>query len=162
MYREMRRRRQQISAEECQRIMSRATSGVLALCGRDGCPYAVPLSFVFSEGRIYFHSALHGHKLDLLSENQKVSFCVIDKDDVVADEYTTYFRSVIAFGTARVVSDVDGKLRALGLLADKYAPGELTHRKEEIDKGLNHLVIIEIDVERMTGKEAVELVRARG
>ena len=161
MEREMRRRRQQLGREECERILRNATSGVLAVCGVDGEPYAVPLSFVYDDGMIYFHSAVKGHKLEVLAENSKVSFCVVEKDDVVPEEYTTYFRSVIAFGTARIIGDGERKLATLRLLADKYAPGETQRREEEIDKGLNHLVMVEISVERISGKEAIELVRAR-
>lgn len=162
MQRVMRRKRQQLGRDECERIMRRATSGVLAVCGADGWPYAVPLSFVYDGGRIYFHSAVCGHKLDALADNPRVSFCVVDKDEVVAAEYTTYFRSVIAIGTARVITDDKRKLDALNLLADKYAPGETSRREEEISNGFKRLVMVEITVERMTGKEAIELVRARG
>lgn len=160
MEREMRRRRQQLGREECERIMRKMTAGVLAICGADGWPYAVPLSFVYDGGKIYFHSAAKGHKLEVLAENPRVSFCVVEKDDVVPEEFTTYFRSVIAFGTARVITDGGEKLAALRLLADKYSPGDTRRREEEIAKGLGHLVMVEISVERMTGKEAIELRRA--
>lgn len=161
MEREMRRKRQQLAAGECAEIMRSATSGVLAVCGADGWPYAVPLSFVYDDGMIYFHSAVKGHKLEVLAENPRVSFCVVEKDDVVPEEFTTYFRSVIVFGTARIIGDGERKLAALRLLADKYSPGDTRRREEEIAKGLNHLVMVAISVERMTGKEAIELVRAR-
>ena len=161
MERKMRRPRQQLQPEACAEVMRRATSGVLAVVDTDGEPYAVPLSFAYEEGAIYFHSARSGHKLDALTANPRVSFCVIDSDDVVAEEYTTYFRSVIAFGTAHVVDDDNEKLHALNLLADKYAPDETLRREREITGGINRLVVVRMDIERMTGKEAIELVRAR-
>lgn len=161
MEREMRRRRQQLGREECERILRKMTSGVLAVCGADGWPYAVPLSFVYDDGMIYFHSAVKGHKLEVLAENPRASFCVVEKDDVVPEEFTTYFRSVIAFGTARIMTDDGEKLAALRLLADKYSPGDTRRREEEIAKGFGRLVMVAISVERMTGKEAIELVRAR-
>lgn len=78
----MRRKRQQLSNEEAVSILNRSTSGTLALLGDNDYPYAVPISFVYADGRIYFHSALAGHKVDAIRHCDKASFCVIDKDDV--------------------------------------------------------------------------------
>ena len=96
MFRPMRRHRQQLSQGDCAAILSRGTSGVLAVAGDGGYPYAVPLSYVYQEGTLFFHCAKAGHKLDALRRCSKASFCVIDQDQVVPPEYTTYFRSVIA------------------------------------------------------------------
>ena len=98
MFREMRRKRQQLSTEECIAILEKMTSGVLALNEEGGYPYAVPLSYVYSDNKIYFHSAIKGHKIELLEKNENVSFCVIFQDHIVPEEFTTYFQSVIVFG----------------------------------------------------------------
>lgn len=103
MFREMRRGKQLLSMEDTIAVMTRCTNGVLACSGDDGYPYAVPLSYVYFNGRIYFHSAKAGHKIDAITKNPKVSFSIIDEDKIVSKEYTTYFRSVIAFGKARIV-----------------------------------------------------------
>lgn len=105
MFRPMRRHRQQLSQGDCAAILSRGTSGVLAVAGDGGYPYAVPLSYVYQEGTLFFHCAKAGHKLDALRRCSKASFCVIDQDQVVPPEYTTYFRSVIAFGRTRILED---------------------------------------------------------
>ena len=97
-FRPMRRNRQQLSEEESIEILQKATSGVLALLGDNGYPYAVPISYVYADGKIYFHSALSGHKVDAIRSCDKASFCVIEQDDVQPKKYTTFFRSVIAFG----------------------------------------------------------------
>lgn len=97
-FREMRRKRQMLSAKESEEILRRMTNGTLALHGDGGYPYAVPVSYVYSDGRIYFHTAMQGHKVDALMRDDKVSFCVVEQDDVKPAEFTTYFRSVIAFG----------------------------------------------------------------
>lgn len=55
----MRRVRQQLPPEEAEEILRTATAGVLAVAGDDGYPYAVPVSYVYAGGKIYFHSALH-------------------------------------------------------------------------------------------------------
>lgn len=105
MFREMRRKRQALSASEVAEILHRGTSGVLALLGDEEYPYAVPLSYVYDEGKLYFHSATSGHKIDAIGRSAKASFCVIDQDSIRSEKYTTYFRSVIVFGRIRVITD---------------------------------------------------------
>ena len=61
-FREMRRKRQQISEEESIGILQKATAGTLALLGDGDYPYAVPISYVYHDGKLYFHSALCGHQ----------------------------------------------------------------------------------------------------
>ena len=160
MFREMRRKRQSLPAEECVSILDKMTNGTLALYGDDGYPYAVPVSYVHSGGKIYFHSALTGHKVDAILRNDKVSFCVVEQDEVMPAEFTTYFRSVIIFGRARILTDEDGKMAALRLLAEKYSHGE-AGIGAEMAKGFNHLIMVEIMIEHMTGKESIELVRGK-
>ena len=65
-FREMRRKRQQLSEEESIAILQKATAGTLALLGDNDYPYAVPISYVYADGRLYFHSALSGHKVDAI------------------------------------------------------------------------------------------------
>lgn len=89
MFREMRRKRQLLAEAETIQIFERGTSGVLALSGDEGYPYAVPLSYVYADGRIIFHGAKSGHKIDAIRGCEKASFCVIDRDQVVPEEYTT-------------------------------------------------------------------------
>lgn len=105
MFREMRRKKQRLSKEECDRILYNGTSGVLALHGDDGYPYAVPVSYVYDGEKLLFHSAKNGHKIDAIIKNAAASFCVIDQDQIVQEEYTTYFRSIIAFGKIRILED---------------------------------------------------------
>lgn len=156
-FRAMRRRRQELSAAECEKILHSATSGVLALIGDGGYPYAVPLSYVFAQGALYFHSAVQGHKVDAIKADDRCSFCVIEKDDVKPAEFTTYFRSVIAFGRISIISDPDEMLQALKLLGRRYAPGDETGLKREIEHSLNRVLTLKLHIEHMTGKEAIEL-----
>ena len=162
MFREMRRKKQAMSLEECTVVLQRGTNGVLALSGDGGFPYAVPLSYVFDGERIYFHCAKVGHKLDAIQRDGRVSFCVVDQDQIVPEKYTTYFRSVIAFGRIRILEDTAEKRAAIEKLAVKYAPDDpAEHRSQMIDKDWTPLCILEMTVANMTGKEAIELVRAK-
>ncbi|HIS34788.1 MAG TPA: pyridoxamine 5'-phosphate oxidase family protein [Candidatus Avirikenella pullistercoris] len=159
MFREMRRRKQLLPEEKSVSILERMTSGVLAVMGDNGYPYAVPLSYVYCDGKLYFHSAKTGHKIEAIIRNEKVSFCVIEQDNVVPEEYTTYFRSVIVFGKARILTDDKEKRKAMEILAEKYSPSQQEGRLQEIEKSFKHFVMIELLVESMTGKEAIGLVR---
>ncbi|WP_333649199.1 pyridoxamine 5'-phosphate oxidase family protein [Lacrimispora sp.] len=158
MFREMRRKKQELAQEECVKILNKGTSGVLAVSGDEDYPYAVPLSYVYHDLKIYFHCAKEGHKLDAIERNEKVSFCVIDQDRVIPEEYTTYFRSVIAFGKARKIEDEEEKRKTLEILAVKYSPDQEGLSKE-IDGQLKRVTMVELSIEHMTGKEAIELVR---
>lgn len=162
MFREMRRKNQKLSQEVCERILHRATSGVLAVSGDDGYPYAVPLSFAFADGCLYFHVAKSGHKLDALRRNPKASFCIIDQDQVVPQEYTTYFRSVIAFGSVRILEKEEDTRRGLDHLANKYCTNETRESRErEIGALSKALYVVEMRIAHLTGKQAKELVEER-
>ena len=163
MFREMRRKNQALTPEECLGVLHRGTSGVLAVQGDGDYPYAVPLSYVCDGGgrRILFHCARAGHKLDAILAHDKASFCVVDRDQVVSGEFTTYFRSVIVFGRARVLEDEAQRRGALELLGRRYSPGDEAALAAEIDAQLAHTCLVELTVEHMTGKEARELARAR-
>ena len=160
VFREMRRKKQALSQQEVADILHKRTSGVLALLGDNDYPYAVPISYVYDDGKIYFHSAKRGHKIDAIQRNTKASFCVIDKDLVIPEEYTTYFRSVIAFGQIKVIEDESEKRATIEKLAIKYAPGDTTtNRDNAINREWKPLCMLEMTIDYVTGKEAIELVK---
>ena len=160
-FRAMRRKRQQLSEVESIGILKNATAGTLALLGDNGYPYAVPISYVYHEGKLYFHSALAGHKVDAIRNCDKASFCVIDKDDVQPEKYTTFFRSVIAFGRIHIIEDDKEKLAMARMLGNRYNPNNDESLQREIEGGLSRMLMIRFDIEHLTGKEAIELVRQR-
>lgn len=159
MFREMRRKRQQLTDTECIEILKRNTSGVLAVSGDSGYPYAVPLSYVYDEHTLYFHCAKSGHKLDAIKDYDKVSFCVVDQDLVVPQKYTTYYRSVIVFGRASIIDQEDEIRSAIEKLAIKYYSDDSKDNRDSfIEKEYKALCMVKIQIEHMTGKEAKELV----
>lgn len=158
MFREMRRKRQQVTQEAAEEMLLRGSSGILAVSGDDGYPYAVPVNYVYESGRIYFHCALQGHKLDGIAANEKVSFCVVAQDEVVAEEFTDYYRSVIAFGRAAVVEESGEKEHAMDLLVRKYAPAYEEEGAQYIAREWNALHVVRIQVEHLTGKVCRELM----
>jgi len=160
MFREMRRAKQLLSEADTISVMNRCTNGILACNGDDGYPYAVPLSYVYQDQKIYFHSAKAGHKIDAILSYPKVSFAVVDEDQIISKEYTTYFRSVIAFGKARLVEGEEWT-RAFRALVDKYSGDQPEEAKMKEIEGCHQTHLIAIDVEHITGKEAIEFVRAK-
>ena len=161
MIRNMRRLQQLLPYEDCISILKKGTSGVLAVLGDDEYPYTVPLSYVYHNDRILFHSAISGHKVDAIIKNNKASFCVIDQDIIVPEKYTTCYRSVIAFGKVRILNKDTEKRSAIELLTEKYSPDHTEGGQKEIEQAFSRFCMIELTIEHMTGKEAMELVQAR-
>ena len=162
MFREMRRKNQLLSDAVSRDILEKNTSGVLSLMGDDGYPYGVPLSYVLVGDKLFFHCAKAGHKIDAIRREEKASFCVIDQDKVVSEEYTTHFRSVIVFGRVHILEGEEEKRNALRLLAGKYSAEQGEAGIEaEIDKSFADVCMLQFDLEHVTGKEAIELVKMR-
>lgn len=166
----MRRRKQMLPFDECLGILENGTYGILGTEGTDGYPYAVPISYAFEadpdcsaeapRGRIYLHSATTGHKLDALAANPRVCFTVVGRSQVVPEELTNFFQSVIAFGTVHSADDAE-KMRGLIALGRKYCPGLDHFVAEEIEKDLKRIEVLVIELESLAGKEAINLTRQR-
>lgn len=164
MFREMRRKKQNLSSKECASILKKGTAGTLALLGDDGYPYAVPLNYFYDDNseKIYFHCAMIGHKIDAIKNNAKASFCVIGQDVVVPEEFADYYKSVIVFGSIRIVEDEAEKITAVTKLTKKYCPDESDEGiNKEIEKFRSSLCILEFSIEHTTGKQALGLAIKR-
>lgn len=161
MFRKMRREKCELSKETAEKILREGIFGVLSLTGDDGYNYAVPINYAVEGNKIYFHSAKTGHKLDAIKNNNKVSFCVVDKHEVVAEEFTSYFSSVIAFGKIKIIEDNTNpeKLHALELLANKYSSNVSEELREKELSRVNAVSIMVLEIEHLTGKAARELIR---
>lgn len=155
MFRKMRRFKQQLDEERCIEILKNEPRGVLAVLGDEGYPYTLPLDFVYDDGKIYFHSAVEGHKVDAIRKCDKASFCVLDKGVQEDGDWAYYFDSVIAFGRIKIVEDrniAEEKLRLLGL---KYFPtAEMV--EHDMAKNAKRALVLELSIEHMTGKHVHE------
>ena len=167
MFRKMRRFKQEISFKECVEILNRASTMVLGLIGDDGYPYTVPLNFAYIPddglGKIVFHGAKTGHKVDAIAKEPKVSLCVVDREEVLPEDRTTKFSSVISFGRARILEDEE-ELRAAALAVGfKYCKGFEQGCIEETEETIrNHtLCCVEIVLEHVSGKIGRELLLER-
>lgn len=158
MFREMRRKNQQLSIEDCKEILNSCTSGVLAVSGDENYPYAVPLSYAFFDNKLYFHCAKSGHKLDAVAKCSKASFCVISKDDVLPEKYTTLFRSVIVFGKIRILKTAEEMEEPIKILTRKYVKNDENGIQKEFEQFKNNMYMLCLDIEHISGKQCKELV----
>lgn len=163
MFRTMRRKAQALTAAENEAILKRHGEGVLAVCGDEGYPYAVPVNYVYSDGRIIIHGAKEGHKIESVRKHDKVSFCVIDEDKVVPEEYSTAYRSVIVFGRASVLEGQIPQMETrLDALAAHFVPFTKEKRMDYIRRGMAQTALIVIEPEHITGKEGRLLMGKKG
>ena len=87
------------------------------------------------------------------------TFCVIEQDEVHPEKYTTFFRSVIAFGRIHIIEDETEKLETARMLGNRYNPNQEEALQKELENGLSRMLMIRFDIEHLTGKEAIELMR---
>ena len=153
MFREIKNTKKQIAHEEALALLKDGEHGVLSTMGEDGYPYGIPLNHVFHDGKIIFHCADQGHKLENIAFNPKVSFCVVAQADIVPEKYTTRFKSVIAFGTARLLEG-DEKTAGLMALVKRFAPDNLANVEAYIKKRVNKTTVVAMDVAHLSGKMA--------
>ena len=149
----MRRFKQQISQEECIRILQEEKRGVLSMIGENGYPYGIPLNHWYNleDGKLYFHGAKEGHKLDALRTDNRVSYCVCDAGYRKEGEWALNVNSVIVFGRISLVTD-EGKAKQIGTnLCRKFTDDE-AYIQHELRNALPHAQCLEMTVEHLTGK----------
>lgn len=151
----MRRYRQQLSMEDCESQLQAEPRGVLAVLGDDGYPYTVPMDFFYDDGRLYFHGAAEGHKLDAIRRCEKASFCVLDQGAYDEGDCIPHFKSVVAFGRIHVMEDPAKALRFARALGTKYLP--LQDVEEELAIKFSRMIVYEMEIEHLTGKLVYEI-----
>ena len=151
MFRKMRRHSQELSKIECEEILINEPRGVLALLGDYDYPYAVPMSHVYVDGKIYFHGSMKGHKNDSIKNYNKASYCVLNKGVLNSDKWSYTFKSVIVFGKITILTDKDEKIDKLTYLGDKFFP---THKQtiDEINRLVDKTEVFELTIDHMSGK----------
>ena len=153
MFRKMRRIQQQISNEECIRILKEEPRGVLSVIGDNGYPYGIPLDHWYEEadGKLYFHCAREGHKLDAIEKCDKVSYCVYDKGFRKEGEWALNINSVVIFGRMKLVDDEDKTREICTKLCRKFTDDE-EYLQKELVHALPRVQCLELTIEHMTGK----------
>jgi len=151
MFRELTRKKQQLSDVECREIFQQEVRGVLAVNGDGGYPYAMPINYYFDaeNNKIYFHSGKVGHKLDAIKTSDKVSFCVYDKGYHKDGHWSFNIRSVIAFGRIHIVDDWPDELMVKFC---KRFTDDTDYIYNEIKNFKNNTAVLCLEIEHMTGK----------
>lgn len=154
MFRPMRRGRQQLPEAECIEILQHEPRGVLSVLGDEGYPYGVPMDFWYcpADGKLYFHCARQGHKLDAITGCDKVSFCVCDQGYREEGQWALNFRSVIVFGRIRQVEPDEKILQAL---AEKFT-SDAAYTDSEIRNHISRVALLALTPEHITGKRVQE------
>ena len=153
MFRPMRRFKQQISEAECIRILKEQPRGVLSLIGDDGYPYGIPLDHWYCEedGRLYFHGAKEGHKIDAIASCDKVSYCVMDEGFRKEGEWALNINSVIVFGRISLVTDPEKAKLICTNITRKFTDDE-AYLAHELEHAFPRVQCLELTPEHMTGK----------
>lgn len=151
MFRDLTRIKQKLSEEACREVLRQELRGVLAVNGDDGYPYALPINYYYDETnhRVYFHSGPKGHKIDTLSESDKVSFCVYDGGYRENGHWSLNIRSVILFGRLRVVEDWSDEL--MTAFSARFTD-DTAYVQSEIQKLRGSTLVLCLEIEHMTGK----------
>lgn len=156
MFKEVRRQNRILDDEKrIQELLSDSEYGFLSLgTAENGYGYGIPISYAYDKdtNSLYFHCAPEGQKLDTLKLNNKVSFCVVGTTKPIAEQFTTLFESVIAFGKATILDSDEEKRKALRLLVKKYSPEFEEIGEKYMDKSWARTTTFKIDIEHITAK----------
>lgn len=153
MFREMQRKKQQLSREECIRLLKEELRGVLSVLGDDDYPYGMPINHYYCEqdGKIYFHGGKTGHKIDALKRHEKASLCVFDQGYRENGDWPLHIRSVIVFGRVEFVEDRELTERIARELSLKFTR-DMEYIQREIDRFGPGTLVFALVPEKITGK----------
>ena len=153
MFREMLRKKQALSEEDCITVLKTQKRGVLAVLGDEDYPYALPINHYYNDedGHIYFHGAKFGHRVDAVKRHDKVSFCVYDEGYRREGEWALNIKSVIVFGRLVPVEDEDKMIDLCRRLSHKFTDDE-SYIEDEIKRAGFRTLMYELVPEHMSGK----------
>ena len=157
MFREIRKKRNNIGVETAEQLLIQCRRGILAVNGVEGYPYAIPINFYFDKGnkKIYFHGAKVGHKIDALQVCDKVCFTVYGNETVKEEAWAPFMQSVVVFGRCHLVESGPESIAWLKQFAMKYYPEEHL-ADEEIARAGKAAQLFEIEIEHLSAKEVQE------
>ena len=154
-FRPMRRFKQAVEPQENVAILQTAYRGFLSVIGDGGYPYTVPMNFVYADGKVFFHCAKEGHKLDAIRSCDKACFTVLDNPVQEPGDWWYHVTSVICFGRVRILSDEAERLLRLRQLGRKYFP-DTYDLEGDMKKDGPHAEVLEFTIEHCTGKRVRE------
>ncbi|MBE6557818.1 MAG: pyridoxamine 5'-phosphate oxidase family protein [Ruminococcaceae bacterium] len=153
MFRELVRKKQEISQEACREILMKETRGILTVNGDGGYPYATPMNHYYcaEDGCIYFHCGRAGHRLDALRRSDKVCFCVCERGERKEGQWAYDVRSVVTFGRMEIIDDINLIIPITTALSRKFTDDEayIEHEIKQFSRGT---LLLKLIPEHMCGK----------
>lgn len=151
----LRRTERALTHDDTLTLLDVASFVTVGTVDSDGMPYGVPLSFVRRGETLYFHMSKDGgYKVDCFRRDARAcATAVLDVEAFFKDgDFSTTYRSAMAFGRMREVTDAGEFKHALVDLCMKYVPA---HKHD-----IGHAMAIEgpntavwaLDIEELTGK----------
>lgn len=134
-------------------LLKKGEVGVMAVIDPQGRPYGVPLHYVVVNGNIYVHAALEGKKLQCIAGTPSVCFTVVGATEVLPEQFSTRYESVIVFGDAVIVEDEKEKRSALLEIVKKYSAGFMEKGMDYINRATDKTVVVRIIPVEITGKK---------
>ena len=156
-FREMRRKEKQLTEEEAYEVLGKCSHMVLSTRLENGYPYSIPLNHVLKEGRIYFHCAMEGQKIDAFNLNNKVCISAVEKGEILPEKFSTLFTSVTVFGKISLVEDENERITGLTALIEKFSPSFYESGLKYIEKLKYKTALYAVDIEHITGKSSVKM-----
>jgi uncharacterized protein len=147
----MRRKDRLITNAEALFILEKGEYGILSTVSPTNEPYGVPLNYCLIDECIFFHCALEGRKINNITNNRKVSFCVVGSTEVLPDEFGTKFESCIVQGCASE-SFSEEKQRALEGIINKYSENFTSEGMKYIEKLIEKTRVFKITIDSISGK----------
>ena len=154
-FRPMRRFKQQLTLQECETILQGAYRGFLSVNGENGYPYTIPMNFLYNDNRIYFHSALQGHKIDAIKQSPKACFTVINEPVQQENDWWYHVSSVVCFGQVSIIENQEERMEILKSLGQKYFP-EGYDMEKDLRMNAPRAAVLCLSIDHMTGKRVKE------
>ena len=157
MFRTIRKKKNEITKNDAEKLLENSRRGVLAVNGDEGYPYAIPVNYIYDreKQKIYFHGARVGHKVDALHACDKICFTVYGNETIKDEDWAPFMQSVVVFGRCHLVEAGESATALLKRFAMKYYPDEKMV-DEEIARAGKAAQLFEIEIEHLSGKEVQE------
>ena len=156
-FRKMRRNGKQLSEQDAYKVLKKCNYIILSTKLENGYPYSVPLNHVYENGRIYFHCALEGQKVDAFRYDDKVCISAVEKGDIIPEKFSTAFTSITAFGRISLVEDEEERMTGFTSLIKRFSPEFYESGIKYIEKLKHKTALYAVDIEHITGKSSIKM-----
>lgn len=149
----VRRQDRLLEEESAIKLLENGEYGVLSMMSTDGSVYGIPISYAWDgQSAIYLHCAPEGEKLRNIAQNSAVSFCIVGQTEVISNQFTTAYESLVLRGNAVKITEREERMLALELILDKYSPNDKEVGMKYAEKSFDRTAIIRMDIDEFSGK----------